>query len=119
MSIGKCFLDLVFFTSFSTSSGKFSKFNVGKSILFQTAQASYFINLIARPRFTRLRINRRINRENCYKDSVASTFNLNLFDRTYYWYHVLYQNQITFPKYPATGVNQLGLLIQAICHYMR
>ena len=66
------FLEMLFVSSFTASSARFSKFDSRKKILFQinvfgrnikeTTLAKYFIKVTARPSFTRLRVIRRINR---------------------------------------------------------
>ena len=66
------FLEILYISSFFTSSAKFSKFDAGNVILFQikvfgrnikeTTPERYLTKLTARPTFTRLRVIRRINR---------------------------------------------------------
>ena len=65
------FFEILFISSFFTSSARFSKFDVGNVILFQikafgrnfkeTALATSFIKVTAHPSFTRFRVVRRIN----------------------------------------------------------
>ena len=66
------FLELLFVSSFTTSSARFSEFDSGNVILFQdkvfgrnikdTTPARYFVKETAFPKFTRLRVIMRINR---------------------------------------------------------
>ena len=60
------FLEILFISSFSTNSARFSEFDAGNVILFQikvfgrnikeTALTRYFIKVTARPSFIRLRV---------------------------------------------------------------
>ena len=66
------FLEILFISSFTTSSARFSEFDAGNDILFQikvlarnikeTMLANYFIKVTPWPSFTRLRVIKRINR---------------------------------------------------------
>ena len=88
-------MQILFISSFSTYSAKFSEFDAVNVILFQikvfgrntkgTRLARHFIKVTARPSFARLRVIRRINRIHkipkekiCYKDSVVYLSYLNL-----------------------------------------
>ena len=63
---------MLFLSSFTNSSGKFSKFDANNAILFQVqvfgknikeiTLASYFTKVTARPSLTRLRVIKQINR---------------------------------------------------------
>ena len=60
------FFEILFISLFTTSSGRFNKFNAGNVILFQiklfdrnikeTMLERYFIKVTARPSFTQLRV---------------------------------------------------------------
>ena len=66
------FLEIFFFSSFITNSGKFSKFDSNSAILFQikvfsknikeTTLASYFTKVTVCPSFTRLKLINQTNR---------------------------------------------------------
>ena len=66
------FLQILFVGSFTTICARFCEFDVGNVILFQikvsgrnikeTALATYFVKVTARPSFTLLRAIRRVNR---------------------------------------------------------
>ena len=71
-------MEILFISSFSTSSAKFIEFEAGNGILFQikvfgrnikeTTLARCFINVTARPSFTRLRVIKQYqNREHVTK----------------------------------------------------
>ena len=91
------FLDILFVSSFTTNSTRFSNFDIGNMVLFQikvfgrnikeTALARYFIKVTAHPSFKRLRVIRQRDRVHLiskwkisYKDSVVSPSYLTLLD---------------------------------------
>ena len=92
------FLDILFVSSFTTNSTRFSNFDIRNMILFQmkvfgrnikeTTLARYFIKVTARPSFKQLRVIRQRDRvhliSKCkisYKDSVVSPSYLTLLDK--------------------------------------
>ena len=91
------FLDILFVSSFTTNSTRFSNFDIRNMILFQmkgfgrnineTTLARYFIKVTARPSFKQLRVIRQRDRVHLiskwkisYKDSVVSPSYLTLLD---------------------------------------
>ena len=90
------FLDILFVSSFTTNSTRFSNFDIRNMILFQmkgfgrnikeTTLARYFIKVTARPSFKQLRVIRQrdrvhlISKWKIYKDSVVSPSYLTLLD---------------------------------------
>ena len=130
---------MLFVNSFTTSCTIIREFDNRRVILFQikvfagdikeTMLATYISKVTARPSFTRLRLIRRKNRihqisklKRSYKDSVVSSYYLNLlaptpnpilhfFDYSL-WIFSLYRRNVLSEWCPSAIVNQIIMLVR-------